>query len=323
MSETSRLGQRTTRFGYDALGRRVWKASAHSPPAAANDAPPLPAPAERVTRFLWDGNVLLAEGGEDRLATVYLHEPGTARPIAQIRRDDPAAAGEVFHYHLDHLGTPQEVTNDDGALVWQAELTAWGTVRQQAAGVVENPIRFQGQYCDAETGLHYNRHRFYDPATGGFISQDPIGLDGGTNPYRYVPSPAEWVDPLGLTPCFFGGAARAAEKGFPGIGTTENGGPTFANSPYMYEPQPGQSNVVTIPLTGSRTADFAAANKAAKIGTSAADTPQGYTWHHVDDFNPETGTSSMELVQTAAHRATMPHKGSVGQYSDYNGVSYR
>lgn len=63
---------------------------------------------------------------------------------------------------------------------------------------MHQPIRFQGQYFDAETGLHYNRFRYYDPDVGRFISQDPIGLAGGDNLYAYAPNPTGWVDPLGL-----------------------------------------------------------------------------------------------------------------------------
>jgi len=63
---------------------------------------------------------------------------------------------------------------------------------------IENNIRFQGQYFDEETGLHYNRHRYYNPDTGQFISQDPIGLLGGVNNYQYAPNPLGWIDPLGL-----------------------------------------------------------------------------------------------------------------------------
>ncbi|VAW71421.1 Rhs-family protein, partial [hydrothermal vent metagenome] len=63
---------------------------------------------------------------------------------------------------------------------------------------IENNLRFQGQYFDEETGLHYNRHRYYNPGTGQFISQDPIGLLGGVNNYQYAPNPVGWTDPLGL-----------------------------------------------------------------------------------------------------------------------------
>ncbi|SEB05237.1 RHS repeat-associated core domain-containing protein, partial [Alkalimonas amylolytica] len=64
---------------------------------------------------------------------------------------------------------------------------------------IDNPIRFQGQYFDAESGLHYNHFRYYDPTTGRFISQDPIGLLGGINHYQYAPNHINWVDPLGLS----------------------------------------------------------------------------------------------------------------------------
>ncbi|WP_337075987.1 RHS repeat-associated core domain-containing protein, partial [Aeromonas veronii] len=61
------------------------------------------------------------------------------------------------------------------------------------------PLRFQGQYFDAETGLHYNRHRYYQPETGRFITPDPVGLLGGLNVYRYGINPLRWVDPSGLS----------------------------------------------------------------------------------------------------------------------------
>ncbi|NCH73363.1 RHS repeat-associated core domain-containing protein [Cronobacter dublinensis] len=63
---------------------------------------------------------------------------------------------------------------------------------------VYQPLRYQGQYFNAGTGLHYNRFRYYDPDAGRFISQDPIGLAGGINLYQYAPNPLAWVDPLGL-----------------------------------------------------------------------------------------------------------------------------
>jgi RHS repeat-associated protein len=60
------------------------------------------------------------------------------------------------------------------------------------------PIRFQGQYDDFETGLHYNRFRYYDPDLGRYVSQDPIGLMGGFNAYQYASNPTTWIDPSGL-----------------------------------------------------------------------------------------------------------------------------
>ena len=77
---------------------------------------------------------------------------------------------------------------------------------------VTQPIRFQGQWHDEESGLYYNRHRYYAPQQGRYISQDPIGLKGGTNLYGYVNNPMEMVDPLGLNPRTLLTAAQAVEK---------------------------------------------------------------------------------------------------------------
>jgi RHS repeat-associated protein len=120
----------------------------------------------------------------------------------------------ICHYQCDHLGTPMELTDEQGQLAWSAEYKAWGEAKVQAlwatgkagassagtAQQVRNPLRFQGQYLDEETGLHYNRFRYYDPHCGRFVSRDPIGLAGGLNTFQYAPNAVEWVDPLGLCP---------------------------------------------------------------------------------------------------------------------------
>ncbi len=124
----------------------------------------------------------------------------------------------IYYYHVDHLGTPQELTDQTGNIVWSAQYKAWGKVQtieqpqiciQEQHGSalterwiepesIEQPLRFQSQYYDQETELHYNRFRYYDPDIGRFISQDPIGLMGGFNLYQYAPNPVVWVDPFGL-----------------------------------------------------------------------------------------------------------------------------
>jgi RHS repeat-associated protein len=76
---------------------------------------------------------------------------------------------------------------------------------------VECNFRYLGQYFDEETQLHYNRHRYFSPETGQYISPDPIGLAGGFNPYSYVHNPAKWVDPYGLA----GGVGNKGEPPHP------------------------------------------------------------------------------------------------------------
>ena len=71
-----------------------------------------------------------------------------------------------YFYHLDHLGTPQEMTNWEGQIVWSTRYRVYGNVLRQDLEQVQNNLRFQGQYWDEETGLHYNRFRYYDPGTG-------------------------------------------------------------------------------------------------------------------------------------------------------------
>ena len=199
VAERDRRGVRRTTFAYDALGRRISKHHVQSRQAAANDGGGTLSGESHVC-FLWDGDLLLAEGQSMGrvLDRVYLHEPDTFRPIAVAERGRLGTADDVAHYHLDHLGTPREVTNDNGAVIWQASLKAWGAVATVGVAEVANPLRFQGQYCDAETGLHYNRFRYYSPGEGRFIHEDPIRLHGGENLAAYAPNPVSWVDPFGL-----------------------------------------------------------------------------------------------------------------------------
>ncbi len=169
-----------TQYTYDPLGRRISKRSA-----------------DKCCEFLWLGDQLLAEKlidptGAQLSAKTYLFKPNSFEPIAFVQNDG------IYYYHLDHLGTPQEITNQQGELVWAVSYKAYGNLAVAFKAEVENNLRFAGQYFDEESGLHYNRFRYYDPACGRFINQDPIGLLGGVNNYLYVPNPTGWVDPLGL-----------------------------------------------------------------------------------------------------------------------------
>jgi RHS repeat-associated protein len=143
---------------------------------------------------------------------------------------------QIRYYHCDQIGLPRELTDELGAIVWRANFKTWGGVEQEhrAEGGLQlaaqagqltqigeklvnhahaettgrsthtanlQPIRFQGQYFDEETGLHYNHFRYYDADMGRFVSADPIGLLGGYNIGAYAPNPQVWADPSGLASC--------------------------------------------------------------------------------------------------------------------------
>ncbi|MDN7875177.1 RHS repeat-associated core domain-containing protein [Burkholderia aenigmatica] len=188
------------------------------------------------TLYGWDGDTLAWESkiadedGFGARTTHYVYAPGSFVPAAQSVRHEPISLLEqprhggyyrrdkdplwsppppapsidsLAWYQCDHLGTPQELTDEHSEIAWSVEYCAWGVVQEairRASGraPIANPIRFQGQYHDQETGLHYNRHRYYDPNSGRYITQDPIGLAGGLNVYQYALNPISWIDPLGL-----------------------------------------------------------------------------------------------------------------------------
>ncbi|MGR0530233.1 RHS repeat-associated core domain-containing protein [Escherichia coli] len=108
-------------------------------------------------------------------------------------------ARKIHLYHCDHRGLPLALISTEGATAWCAEYDEWGNLLNE-----ENPhqlqqlIRLPGQQYDEESGLYYNRHRYYDPLQGRYITQDPIGLKGGWNLYTYPLSPVNSMDPLGL-----------------------------------------------------------------------------------------------------------------------------
>ena len=91
----------------------------------------------------------------------------------------------LAYLHTDQIGTPRLATNAAKTVVWRWNGKAFGE-SAPAVGTVTVNLRFPGQYFDAETGLHYNWHRYYDPAAGRYLSSDPIGVEGGINTFGYV-----------------------------------------------------------------------------------------------------------------------------------------
>ena len=185
-------------YSYDPLGRRTGKTRRGTDGTAL----------EHVA-FTWDG-ARLAEQRHTRedgtvITLTWDYDPGTFRPAAQRRRTwattaDQDLIDEAFHAVItDLVGTPTELVTHDGRIVWHTTTSLWGrTVATAAAPDVDCPLRFPGQYHDAETGLHYNLHRYYDPNTAAYLTPDPLGLAPSPNDHAYVPNPLTWIDPLGL-----------------------------------------------------------------------------------------------------------------------------
>ncbi len=110
-----------------------------------------------------------------------------------------APVRKIHLYHCDHRGLPLALIDINGHIAWSAESDEWGNVlREDNQHNLQQLIRLPGQQWDKESGLYYNRHRYYDPAQGRYITQDPVGLKGGLNPYTYPLNPITDIDPLGL-----------------------------------------------------------------------------------------------------------------------------
>ena len=186
-------------FGYDALGRRVSKRTG-----------------DTLHRFGWDGNVVLHEWDTeaDRMPRLVKDETGREEydgtekpenlvtwvydgtsftPVAKVTEEERYT---IVH---DYLGTPTQAYDSRGGLVWEMLLDVYGEVMECRGDRTLVPFRYQGQYEDVETGLYYNRFRYYSPEMGMYISSDPIGL-AGNNPtlYGYVQDVNTWLDWFGL-----------------------------------------------------------------------------------------------------------------------------
>ncbi|MTD29424.1 RHS repeat-associated core domain-containing protein, partial [Erwinia sorbitola] len=212
--------RRRWRYEYDAFGRRIRKFEVipgggaderRLPlrPHAGEDAEVARGEARRTAGYdyFWCGEQMVEEtplyadgtpADEGRIR--WLYQPGAVSPFARYER------GRLHYVVSDHLGSVRELLSEEGKAVWFARSTTWG--RSRLWGFAANDEvragcqwRFPGQYEDDESGLHYNRFRYYDPDTAQYISPDPIGLAGGINPYGYVHNPLGWIDPLGLTAC--------------------------------------------------------------------------------------------------------------------------
>ncbi|WP_244568188.1 RHS repeat-associated core domain-containing protein [Escherichia coli] len=179
-----------TRYQYDALGRRISKATSNLHTDRGE---------RSRTTFVWEGFRLLQETTWQGKRTYLYDAEQPYTPVAAIT--GRGESRKIWYYHTDLTGTVQEVTAADGTLVWAGYQAGFGENRgdiSNSGAYFEQGLRLPGQYYDEETGLHYNLFRYYAPECGRFISQDPISIRGGLNLYRYAPNPLRWIDPWGL-----------------------------------------------------------------------------------------------------------------------------
>jgi RHS repeat-associated protein len=186
------------RYAYDPLGRRIAKLRFGEDGDTA----------ERVD-FIWDGSILVEQTTVVRdaphLVTLTWEHQGR-HPIAQSERITAVEAfqedidSRFFAIVTDLVGTPGELVDEQGEVVWRARSTVWGSTAWPRNSTAYTPLRFPGQYYDPETGLHYNYFRHYDPETARYVTPDPLGLAPGPNPAAYVANPLRFTDVLGLAP---------------------------------------------------------------------------------------------------------------------------
>ena len=211
LREVERPDGNLVRFAYDPFARRLHKEMLK--PVSGGGY-------QRVSRvrFVWDGDVLAHQIRADAQAAgdpvveerSYLFgDSGFLPTVATLR-------GSWHAIEADCVGTPQRAFDSRGAVVWSTSPHAWGVRRQPGdvdqAGLLAHP----GQYCDDETGLAYQRWRYFDSETALFATPDPLGLDATENPWRYIPNAFGWLDPLGLAAtkrgCEMTDAERVADR---------------------------------------------------------------------------------------------------------------
>ncbi|MBA5806704.1 RHS repeat protein [Morganella morganii] len=199
-------GNQRAEYDYDILGRRTGKRVWQSAQAQRLKQPPENRAPEETVQFCWNGLRLAAEKSSKsvHLTLHYVYNSGSYNPLARIESFDhpEKQTTDIAYYHVALNGLPEELTDSQGRIIWHGDYSLWGKLKREQHPVAgfrgQQNLRFQGQYFDRETGLHYNTFRYYAPDTGRFTQQDPIGLMGGLNLYQYAPNPLGWIDPWGL-----------------------------------------------------------------------------------------------------------------------------
>ena len=179
-------------FGYDAMGHRITKATDSG-----------------TVRYVWDGNEVLAElDGSGNLLKSYAH----GVEIDEVLYEDNAQAGQTLFFHGDALMSTVAISDTAGQMKESYAYDPYGNIIEAKDRAGNNltsystQMLYTGRELDKETGLYYNRARYYDPGLGRFISADPKGYDAGLNLYTYTQNnPLSFRDPEGLDVYWGGG----------------------------------------------------------------------------------------------------------------------
>jgi RHS repeat-associated protein len=171
------------------------------------------------TVYYWNRDRLAAEMLPDGRLRIYVYAdledalvPFSFVDYASVDADPDS--GEHYFISTNHLGAPEIVSNAEGAIVWQAVIEPYGSATIAIGADFHQPLRFPGHYCDAETGLHYNRYRYYLPDFGRYLQSDPIDIEGGHNLYAYAQdsNPLRDVDLFGLACAAAEALLKSAQK---------------------------------------------------------------------------------------------------------------
>jgi RHS repeat-associated protein len=179
-----------TEFVYDCFARRVSKRSFGGDGRL-----------EKTTRFVWDGDhvvheIVVTEATGAREVHTHCFGDDEIEILASRVQGGGVAEGWRSFVTAPN-GFPDLVFGADGAIVARGERDAWGRTTTEPAEL--GPFRYAGQYADTETGLYYNRHRYYDPSIGRYINADPIETARSLRLFAYVDNdPYRWIDPDGL-----------------------------------------------------------------------------------------------------------------------------
>jgi len=184
----------TTELDYDPFARRVEKRVVKKLPTGKTQ------PVSR-TRYVWDLLSVVHEittrgAAEPEIQTYLFEDNDEPIPLAQRAGTGGSAAGWQ-HLVGDALDTPEEIVDGAGKPLGRLLRDAYGRTTVAAGSKATTPFRFPGQMEDAESRLHYNRYRYYDPDTGRYLTPDPIGIAGGLSLYEYTRNPIAWIDPMG------------------------------------------------------------------------------------------------------------------------------